>query len=153
MRVGKLRVIAVAAALVACGGSGGGVADAGPDGGDAGPQGTASPGVCNPTPGQTGNSIHVGAYCTPGGGQCAQYGPASACSIDLSSDGNDACITIGCHANGDCAEDACCTGNGGPVNACVSLGCLVSDGGSCPPIPGSDRDGGSDAGSDAGDGG
>ncbi|MHB8418830.1 MAG: hypothetical protein ACYDCL_12190 [Myxococcales bacterium] len=112
--------------------------DAGPDAGSTG----ASPGVCTPAPGQTGNSLNVGAYCTKGNGQCANYGgPAGnnlACSIDLDPSGGNFCILLPCSQDSDCGPDACCTGDPcNPIHACVPIQCL-SDGGVCPPIPGCD---------------
>ncbi len=130
--------------LAACGSNGGtGTGDGGTDAG--GPTGP-SPGVCDPAPGQTGNALHVGAYCTAGANQCVVYGGNLACAIDLDpKQGNDACILIGCAQNGDCGAGACCTGDpSNPIHACVSQGCLT-DGGTCPPTPG-----GSDGGSDGG---
>lgn len=156
MRDAKWLFLTGLLAAIACGGSGGsdGGADSGSNGAqdagvDAGPPVGPSPGVCAPSTGQTGNSLNVGAYCTHGGGQCAQYSNgALACAIDLSTSGGDFCILIGCMQNSDCGNAACCTGNGGPINACVPSGCLVADGGACPPV--TPADGGADAGPDAG---
>ncbi len=135
----------VVARRLACA-AGPGAGDAGTiaDAGDGGIPSGPSPGVCYPTPDQTGNSKHVGAYCSPGGGQCNQYGGAYACSVDVDPQGNDACIIIGCSSNSDCAEMACCWGRASePIHACLAIGCILNDGGSvCPPIPGSSPDGG-----------
>jgi hypothetical protein len=92
-------------------------------------------GTCTPTPGFAGNAKHVGAYCSPNGGQCATYGNSLVqCSIDLSAQGADFCILIGCSADTDCGQDGCCTGeSGNPVHACVPSGCF--DAGVCPGIP------------------
>ncbi len=129
--------------LLGCGGSSG--SDAGVDAGDAGSDGgfdagynPSPPGTCMPNPGSTGNSLNVGAYCTPGGNQCAQYGNL-VCSIDVDTSGGDFCILLSCESNSACGNDACCTGNGGAINACVPILCLVNDAGQgCPPIPGKD---------------
>jgi hypothetical protein len=94
-----------------------------------------SPGVCLPDPTQTGNSMNVGAYCTRGGHECAQYnhGPSFACAIDLDpQNGDNLCVKLFCSTSADCGEQACCTGNGSPVMACVPLGCVATDAGVCP---------------------
>jgi hypothetical protein len=99
---------------------------------------SSPPGTCLPTTCSTGDSEHVGAYCTKGGGQCAAYGNLLlGCSIDLSSDGDNFCILTLCGALNPCTADACCYGgpDAGPTDprACVPIGCLVMDGGVCPP--------------------
>ena len=89
--------------------------------------------ICTPGPGYSGNSKHVGAYCTPNGGECAKY--SLLCSIDLDPRGNKFCIFLPCHSHADCGENACCTGDpGNSVHACVPVACLVDDG-VCPAIP------------------
>jgi hypothetical protein len=102
-------------------------------GGDGGPGDVV--GTCTPSPGFAGNAKHVGAYCSPNGGQCATYGNSLVqCSIDLSPQGSDFCILIGCQADTDCGQDGCCTGeSGNPIHACVPSGCF--DAGICPGIP------------------
>ncbi len=108
------------------------ILDSGPKLDDAAPP---SLGSCTPAPGDTGNSKNVGAYCTKSGGQCSTYpNPSVQCSIDLSAQGANFCILIGCLADGDCGEDACCTGqSGNPIHACVPNGCF--DAGVCQGIP------------------
>lgn len=128
--------LALAALALGCGSSAShGGADAGRDGGtDAGTTGP-SPGVCTPLPGQTGNALHVGAYCTYDGGQCGQYNLA--CSITLDSSGGNFCISLGCEKDADCGQDACCTGDPcDPVYACVPNQCFA--GSVCPGIPACD---------------
>jgi hypothetical protein len=132
---------AIVLGATACsgGGTSGSAADTGPH---------TSPGVCMPDPTQTGNSKNVGAYCTPGGDECAKYPEAKFCAIDLDPEGAKFCIKIGCKANSDCAEGSCCTGRvDNPIHACVPGNCLVDDAGNCPPIPGISDDAG--AGADA----
>jgi hypothetical protein len=110
-------------------------ADAAP-GPDTGPH--PSPGVCIPDPTQTGNSINVGAYCTAGGHQCAQYNMGLSCAIDVDPMGQNFCIKIGfCQQASDCAEEACCTGRAGnPIHACIPKQCVAPDAGvDCPPPP------------------
>jgi hypothetical protein len=116
---------------LACGSS------SGADGGSAiSDLGQASPGVCVPSPGQSGNAMNVGAYCSPGGNQCSQYAHAQICAIDVEPDnGGKFCIKIGCNTNDECGAGACCTGNGGAIHACVPSGCVADDAGACPPIP------------------
>lgn len=96
-------------------------------------------GACIPNINATGNSLHVGAYCSSGGGQCTKYfdtGGAGICAIDVDPMGDNFCILIGCKTNADCAEKACCTGRpGNPIHACVPVTC-VSDNGVCPAVPG-----------------
>jgi hypothetical protein len=121
----------------------------GDDGGSPSP-----PGTCLPNPGSSGNAKHVGAYCTPGGGECNKWGSgnASICAIDVDPQGDKFCILIGCKTNDDCADKACCTGRADePVHACVPLGCVDNGSGQCTAIPG--QDAGSDSGgaSDAAD--
>jgi hypothetical protein len=110
------------------GGANGGM-DAGSADAESGPHPT--PGVCMPDALGTGNSMHVGAYCTAGGGQCGQYNLA--CAIDLDPMGGNFCIKLFCGGNTDCGESACCTGRAGnPIKACVPLGCVDQDAGVCP---------------------
>jgi hypothetical protein len=95
------------------------------------------PQICYPNnPCNTGNNLHIGAYCTQNGGQCAQYGLI--CGLDADSmEGKDFCILL-CSHDADCGDggDACCTGD--PKNlhpssqrACVPNSCpnKVCDGG------------------------
>ncbi len=84
-------------------------------------------------PCNSGNSLHIGAWCTQGGNQCAQYGLV--CGIDADPvEGQNFCVLL-CYKNADCAEDACCTAD--PKNghnsqrACVPTSCPndICDGG------------------------
>ena len=134
--------------LCACSGSESGDAPK-----DAGlPEATAV-GDCIPSETATGNSKNVGAYCTPGGAQCVQYGNghATICAIDVDPAGDQFCILIGCKSNDACGELACCTGRvDNPIKACVPIRC-VTDADTCPPIPGLEDAGTDDAGmNDAG---
>lgn len=126
--------------LAACAAPSSGGSDAGADAG-------AAVYCDNPPSSYTGNSKHVGAYCTPGGSQCGKYpsGTATLCAIDLDPQGGNFCILLGCKAHDKCGENACCTGRAGdPVYACVPITCLT-DGGTCPDLPsvdGGTQDGG-----------
>ncbi len=124
---------------------------------DAGPDvESTAVGACVPNEVSTGNSKNVGAYCTPGGGQCAQYpaGNATLCAIDLDPDGDNFCIKIGCKSHDACGEQACCTGRAdNPIKACVPIECVDKIGGVCPPIPGLEDAGTSDGGGMGGGGG
>ena len=112
--------------------------------GDAGASSSSSsgpsPGNCYPTPGQTGNDKNVGAYCSKAGGQCGSYGNLSLqCSSDLSAQGGNFCLIVGCAKDGDCGQDGCCSGPAGSiVRACIPIGCF--DAGVCNIVapPGSD---------------
>ena len=116
--------------LVACGTSSSPANDSGMD---AAADGSTAL-ICTPGPGYTGNSKHVGAYCTPNGGECQKY--SLSCAVDLDPRGNKFCILLPCHTHADCGENACCTGDpGNPVHACVPIACLVDDASACPAIP------------------
>lgn len=120
---------------------------------DAGPSLEPTPvGACEPNEVAKGNSQHVGAYCSPGGGQCAEY-PGTFCAIDLDPEGDDFCIKLGCKSHADCGEEACCTGRASnPIKACVPIACVSEIGGECPPVPGLEDAGAGDGGDmDAGD--
>lgn len=91
-------------------------------------------------PGDKGNSIGVGKYCTPGGGECTGLA-AGLCTGDVGPT-EWFCVKIGCQKDSDCAEMATCvTQTGG--SGCVPNKCLQggNDGGT---------DGGEDAGKDGG---
>jgi len=112
----------------------------GTDGGTASSGSGPSPGDCYPTPGQTGNDKNVGAYCAKGGGQCGAYGNlALQCSSDLSTQGGNFCLIVGCSSDSDCGLDGCCSGPAGSlVRACIPIGCFEA--GTCNIVapPGSD---------------
>lgn len=121
--------------LAGCSSSNDGGADA--SAADATPHPT--PGICMPDPGGTGNELNVGAYCTPGGGECSNYDNARLCSIDLDPEGDNFCIRVGCRNHESCGTQACCTGReDNPIKACVPKGCLTNGdlNAACPPIPG-----------------
>jgi hypothetical protein len=81
-----------------------------------------------------GNSIHIGAWCTQNGNQCAQYNLT--CGIDADPvEGSNFCVKL-CAKNADCGENACCTGDPLGVHpadqrACVPTSCPnpICDGG------------------------
>jgi hypothetical protein len=137
-------LFSIAVVVVACSSSSPGGGGSNPDAGNAldangaktlDEASASSPGSCTPAPGNTGNAENVGAFCTKNGGQCSTYTNTSIeCSIDLSAQGSNFCVLIGCSQDTDCGEDACCTGQAGdPIHACVPNGCF--DAGACPGIP------------------
>lgn len=101
--------------------------DAGKDSGPPTPVGS-----CTPNEASTGNSQHVGAFCTKGGGECADLGTLL-CAIDFDERGGAYCIKVNCNTDADCGEAACCQGDPSKsaIKACVPLQC-VTDAGSCP---------------------
>jgi hypothetical protein len=99
-----------------------------------------TPGSCDPGPNGTGNSKNVGAYCTAGGDQCAEYEGSLLCADDLDPDaGLNVCLIPGCSSHASCGEEACCVVRPGhPTQfGCIPRGCLARDGGSgmCPALP------------------
>lgn len=96
-------------------------------------------GSCTPCPGQAGNSINVGQYCTKGGNQCPFL--ISTCAADEpGGEGQNYCVVIVCPTFADggynCGANACCYGEAGnPIHACVPSLCVIVDGGPCPPPP------------------
>jgi hypothetical protein len=99
------------------GGSGGSPATGGGGaGGDATP-----PGSCV-QPGDKGNDKGVGTYCSPHGGQCADFPEAGLCLADVGQD-QWFCTRLGCTTNADCGMDATCYHDSGG-DACVPDRCL-----------------------------
>lgn len=121
------------------GASSGGSSGGGTTGGDAGLSCPQPAGSCTPCPGDTGNAIHVGEYCTKGGGQCPFL--QAACAADEPGGaGQNYCVVVVCPTFPDggynCGANACCYGEAGnPVHACVPALCVVNPDGSCPPPP------------------
>jgi hypothetical protein len=122
-------------ALVACssGSSGTSSTTTGGNGGlPPGYVGDDDAGTCTPAPGYTGNSKHVGAFCTQGGGQCYQWGNLF-CSADVDPAQGDFWCLLQCTSDADCGEDSCChvdTQNHTSNMACIPIGC-VADAGAC----------------------
>jgi hypothetical protein len=65
-------------------------------------------------PGDLGNDVGVGHFCTPGGGECKPFALAPLCLADVAQD-QWMCTRIGCDEKTSCGKDA---------------GCLITDGGS-----------------------
>ena len=90
-------------------------------GAGSGGDGEATPEESCVQPGDHGNNLGVGEYCTPTGGECEGFDEAGLC---LASVGQDQwfCTQIGCDETTDCGEDAGCliTGDG---SACVPCRC------------------------------
>lgn len=78
---------------------------------------TTPVGSCEPSKCATGNTMHIGAFCTKGGNECAQYDLA--CAIDLDPRGQAFCFRLGCSKDSDCGDHACCFDH----TACLPEGC------------------------------
>lgn len=126
--VGRLAALTCVLGMVACGDSGSGSGGSGgtaPTGGSP-PAGGAAEGGGPPAasciqPGDTGNEIGVGEFCTPLGGECEDNTDAQLCLADVGQD-QWMCSRIGCTETTDCGEGAGCviTGDG---SACVPCMC------------------------------
>ena len=110
---------------------------------------TDDPNNCVP-PGTPGNSLGIGGYCTPLGGQCDKAGPGGAariCTGDISGTPAHAWFcTLPCSHTSDCGENAVCYENSEGAG-CIPTACLALD---------ADAGGhiiNDDAGTDGGDGG
>jgi hypothetical protein len=104
--------LALAFALAACG-----------SGDDAAPPVDAdvTPAESCVRPGDHGNSLGIGEYCTPGGNQCSAFDLAPLCLADVAQD-QWFCTRIGCDANTDCGAGAGCLLEAGG-SACVPCRC------------------------------
>ena len=93
-------------------------------------------------PGDVGNSLGVGKYCSKGGNQCSGNGQATICTVDYSS-GPGFC-TKQCSVDADCGANAHCVteslGSGCEPNACSAT---ATDGGAPPAGDGGSGGGGS----------
>jgi hypothetical protein len=69
-----------------------------------------------------GNENGVGAYCTPGGGECSKFPMAGLCLADVGQD-EWFCTRIGCQMTSECGTDATCVMETGG-SACVPNKCL-----------------------------
>lgn len=58
-------------------------------------------------PGDPGNDIGIGAYCTPGGNECKKFPLASLCLADVGQDEH-FCTRIGCDETTNCGMGAGC---------------------------------------------
>jgi hypothetical protein len=80
-----------------------------PNGTTISPSAGSGPAACG-NPGDQGNSMGVGRYCTAGGGECrgtqSQY-----CAVDFQQ-GVPAICSKPCSTNADCGENAICSGSG-----------------------------------------
>jgi hypothetical protein len=77
-------------------------------------------------PGDMGNDVGVGEYCTPGGGECDDFAEAPFCLADVGQD-QWFCTRIGCDEETNCGEGAGCLMVEGSGSACVP--CRCEDGG------------------------
>jgi len=115
-------------------------ADGGYDAGYCPPgQSMPMPELCglNNDPCNSGNNLHIGAWCTQNGRQCAQYGLV--CGIDADTvEGENFCIKL-CAHDSDCGENACCSADPKNLhpssqracvpNSCPTKVCDLGDGG------------------------
>lgn len=129
--------------VVACGDDDDG-APAVPDSGVMAPAGSCA------QPGDVGNELGIGTFCSPRGGQCAAFPQAGVCLATIApGEGQWFCTRL-CSDDADCGSDAVCTGDGRGA-ACVPARCAPEpeDGG-----VGVEDDAGLDAGidRDAGEG-
>jgi hypothetical protein len=69
-----------------------------------------------------GNNNGVGAYCTPGGGECSKFPLAGLCLADVGQD-EWFCTRISCKTNADCGDNATCYAQMGQ-SGCVPNKCL-----------------------------
>jgi hypothetical protein len=130
--------VVLLAAMISCGddagsaGSGGGTTSSTTSG--SGGTGGGPPADSCVQPGDMGNEIGVGEYCTPLGGQCADNSVAQFCLADVGQD-QWMCTRIGCDENTDCGANTGCliTDDG---SACVpcrcddsGIGCATSSAG------------------------
>lgn len=96
--------------------------------------------------GAQGNELHVGEYCTKGGGECDDNGigkNAVLCAIDFRDDAPPFC-TRACRFNSDCGSGAVCTGDpkdSKVPTACVPVACAAGSAG-IEPDAGTGVDGG-----------
>lgn len=73
-------------------------------------------------PGDMGNELGVGEYCSPLGGQCADNAAAQLCLADVMQD-QWMCTRIGCDEMTDCGAGAGCLIVPGEGSACVPCKC------------------------------
>ncbi|MFO0554854.1 MAG: hypothetical protein U0271_41135 [Polyangiaceae bacterium] len=88
---------------------GGGAAANGGSGGNGGSAGgdPVTPVTSCVQPGDVGNDIGVGTYCTPGGGECADQADAIICLADLGQD-QWFCTKLSCQMDAECGTAASC---------------------------------------------
>jgi hypothetical protein len=100
------------------GGAGGGMAG----GGVGGFGGQKTPKNSCIQPGDKGNNIGVGTYCSPAGKQCQNFPLAGLCLADVGQD-QWFCSKIGCTKSSECGNDATCVIHS-DGSACVPNHCL-----------------------------
>jgi hypothetical protein len=151
--------IALAVAVpVSCGSSNGGSGGGGQGGaggsGIGGFGGQKTPKQSCAQPGDKGNDIGVGTYCTPAGKQCEDFPLAGLCLADVGQK-QWFCSKIGCTKSSECGSDATCVIHD-DGSACVPNHCLDSSstgGGSNPGGSSPGGGGGGGAGGSPGSGG
>jgi hypothetical protein len=124
MRALLSSAVVIAVLGAACGGDDGAPAI------DAGIDADPTPAESCVRPGDHGNDVGTGEYCTPGGGQCGDFDLAPLCLADVGQD-QWFCTRIGCDAQTNCGTGAgCLIETGG--SACVPCRCDARGLG-CPP--------------------
>jgi hypothetical protein len=71
-------------------------------------------------PGDTGNEVGVGKFCSAGGGECAGNGSASACLADFAMSAFANFCTLQCQGDAQCGAGAICSSSG----ICVPAKCV-----------------------------
>ncbi len=117
----------VAALLAACessntSGTGGSSTTSSSTSGTGGAGGDPTPSNSCIRPGDKGNNLGVGEYCTPLGKECVLFDNAPLCLADVGQD-QWMCTRIGCDATTDCGEGAGCLMVDGQGSACVPCRC------------------------------
>lgn len=118
----KILVLASALTLVtsafACGSEGtggttttttgaGGSTSSATTGGMGGSGGDPTPAASCAKPGDKGNELGVGTYCSPGGHECAEFPFAGLCLAEVGQD-QWFCTKISCKTDAECGTDAVC---------------------------------------------
>jgi hypothetical protein len=73
-------------------------------------------------PGQMGNAVGVGEFCTKGGGQCRDNNGAIFCTVDYVMTEDWYCTAL-CTSDNDCGDNAYCSGSGMGGRGCIPARC------------------------------
>ena len=132
------------------GGSGGAGQGGAGGGGIGGFGGQKTPKGSCAQPGDKGNNIGVGTYCSPAGKQCEDFPLAGLCLADVGQD-QWFCSKIGCTKSSECGHDATCVIHS-DGSACVPNHCLDGSSTGSGGSGGTSGSGGSSAGGNGGSG-